>query len=114
MNVYDVPFVKPDTAQDNAPEVEHVFPPGDDVTVYPVIGEPPFDTGTDHDTVACALPSTADTPVGAPGTDTGPAMRRKTLLSEPNQMDPSIPADIDVAPPMALYGCTTIAPLMDI
>jgi hypothetical protein len=29
----------------NAPDVVHWAPPGEAVTVYPVIGEPPFDVG---------------------------------------------------------------------
>jgi len=36
-----------------------------------VIGEPPFDAGAVHDTTAWALPGTALTPVGAPGTVRG-------------------------------------------
>jgi ABC-type nitrate/sulfonate/bicarbonate transport system substrate-binding protein len=39
--------------------------------VNPVIAEPPFDTGAVQDTVANALPATAETPVGAPGTVAG-------------------------------------------
>jgi hypothetical protein len=33
-----------------------------------VITEPPFEEGAVQDTVACVLPNTPDTPVGAPGT----------------------------------------------
>ena len=33
--------------------------------------DPPSDTGAVHDTVACALPLIADTPVGDPGTVAG-------------------------------------------
>jgi len=36
-----------------------------------VIEEPPSSLGAVHDTVALALPSTAETLVGAPGTSTG-------------------------------------------
>ena len=32
VNVYAVPFVNPDTVHDNAANVEHVAPPGADVT----------------------------------------------------------------------------------
>jgi hypothetical protein len=42
-------------------------PPGVPVTVYLVMVLPPFD-GATHDTVACALPATAETLCGAPGT----------------------------------------------
>lgn len=38
------------------------------VAVYDVIGLPPLDTGAVQFTVACPLPATALTPVGAPGT----------------------------------------------
>ena len=51
VNVYAVPFVNPVTVHDNAPAVEHVLAPGDDVTTYPVIAAPPLLTGADHDTV---------------------------------------------------------------
>jgi hypothetical protein len=46
-----------------------VNPPGDEVTVKPVIGAPPVGVvGGTQDTVAPALPATALTLVGAPGT----------------------------------------------
>jgi hypothetical protein len=45
-----------------------VKPPGLEITVYPVIAEPPLLTGAANVTVAWALPAVADTPVGAPGT----------------------------------------------
>ncbi len=44
-----------------------MIPPGDEVTVYPVIGDPPLDAGATQVTVAWALPAVAETPVGAPG-----------------------------------------------
>ena len=50
VKVYAVPFVSPVTAHDNTPAVEHDPPPGDDVTVYPVIAAPPSLAGADHDT----------------------------------------------------------------
>jgi hypothetical protein len=53
---------------DKPPAVEHVFDPGDDVTAYPVTGEPPSSAGATHDTVACPFPGNAVTAVGAPGT----------------------------------------------
>ena len=67
VNVYAVPFVNPVTLTDVAPVVDPVAPPGDAVTVYPVMGEPPLEAGAVHDTVANAFPATADTAVGAPG-----------------------------------------------
>jgi len=42
-------------------------PPGLEVTVYPVIADPPSLAGAVNVTVAWASPFTADTPVGAPG-----------------------------------------------
>ena len=66
VKVYAVPLVKPDTViGDVAPEA--VIDPGFEVTVYPVIGEPPLDEGAVNETVACVSPGTAVTPVGAPG-----------------------------------------------
>jgi hypothetical protein len=48
-----------------------VCPPGDEVTVYDVIAEPPSDAGALKLTLACRSPGVADTPVGAPGTVRG-------------------------------------------
>ena len=45
-----------------------IKPPGLEVTVYPVIAEPPSLIGAVNVTVAFSYPGTADTPVGAPGT----------------------------------------------
>ena len=66
-----MPFVNPVTVHVVAPEVEHVLLPGDAVTVYPVIAEPPFEAGAVHETAACALPRTPTTPLGASGTFAG-------------------------------------------
>ena len=44
VNVYETPFVRPVTPQYPALVVQ-VKPPGDEVTVYEVIGEPPFEAG---------------------------------------------------------------------
>ena len=71
VNVYDVPFVKPDTTHDK-PAVRHVFPPGEDVTKYVDTGNDPDNAGADHDTTAEALAPTAPTEVGGPaGTGAG-------------------------------------------
>jgi hypothetical protein len=48
-----------------------VKPPGSEVTVYPVIAEPPSLAGAVNVTVACAFPAVADPIVGAPGTVDG-------------------------------------------
>ena len=46
-------------------------PPGDDVTVYPVIVLPPLEAGATKVTVAWVLPGVAAADVGAPGTVVG-------------------------------------------
>ena len=46
-------------------------PPGADVAVYEVIGDPPFEAGGVKVTAACALPAAATTSVGGPGTAAG-------------------------------------------
>jgi hypothetical protein len=66
LNVYDNPFVRPvSVAVRTLPTVTGL--PEDGVIVYPVIAEPPSDAGAVQETVADALPATAETPVGAPG-----------------------------------------------
>jgi hypothetical protein len=63
-----VPFVSPVTVQVSGPLVHpHVLLPVELVTVYATIVVPPLDAGAVHETVACALPATAMTFVGAPG-----------------------------------------------
>ena len=67
-----MPFDRPLTTQCNAPvDQVHVLPPGDEVTLYAVIAAPPVEGGACQDTVACALPPTAETVVGALGTVAG-------------------------------------------
>jgi hypothetical protein len=48
-----------------------VKPPGLEVTVYPVIAEPPLLAGAVNVIVACAFPAVAVPIVGAPGTVEG-------------------------------------------
>ncbi len=48
-----------------------VIPPGEDVTVYEVIAEPPFETGALKVTVTCPLPWVAVPMIGASGTVAG-------------------------------------------
>ena len=67
VKVYAVPLANPVTVHDVAVVVVHESAPGDEVTVYPVIGDPPFDTGAFQVTVASAFPGVALTLVGAPG-----------------------------------------------
>jgi hypothetical protein len=70
VNVYAVPFESPVIVIGEDPPVA-VNPPTLEVTVYPVIIEPPFDTGAVNEIVACPLPLIATTPVGASGTVEG-------------------------------------------
>jgi len=73
VNVYAVPLVRPDNVELTPVVVTpvHAGHAGDGAIVYPVIAEPPSLTGAVHDTTAEASPAVADTPVGAPGADTG-------------------------------------------
>ena len=77
VNVYALPFVRPETVE---PVPVVVVPPqaghaGDGVIVYPVIAEPPSETGGDQATVAELSPAAAVTAVGAPGSVTNGAPR---------------------------------------
>jgi hypothetical protein len=70
VNVMGLPFVKPSNV--TIPTFPTVIGlPTDGVTMYPVIGEPPFDAGGFQETVADPLPATTETPVGAPGAVAG-------------------------------------------
>jgi len=67
VNVYVFPLVNPvKVAVRTTPTFTTMPPP--EVTVYPVIVAPPLDAGAVQLTVAVALPETAETPVGTPGT----------------------------------------------
>jgi hypothetical protein len=69
VNVYVVPFDKPVTLIGDEPPVA-VTPPGLDVTVKPVIAEPPLLAGALNVTEALVPPvAVATTFVGAPGGD---------------------------------------------
>jgi hypothetical protein len=65
--VYRWPLVSPVTVHVVVPVVEHVAPPWEAVTVYPVTGEPPSEIGAVHDTVAPPSIGAAVTEVGGPG-----------------------------------------------
>ena len=65
-------MVRPPTVTEVAPVVEAVLKPGEDVTVYLVMADPPVVVGADHETVALALPAVALTLVGALGGVAGP------------------------------------------
>jgi hypothetical protein len=68
---YAIPFVRPVTVI-GLPVPVCVTPPGLQLTVYPVIGEPPLEAGAVKLTVACPSPPRALTPAGAPGTELPP------------------------------------------
>jgi hypothetical protein len=50
LNRYDVPFTKPVTVHEVGDVVEHVNPPGNEVTRYEAIAAPPLLVGAVHDT----------------------------------------------------------------
>ncbi len=81
VKVYVVLLVSPFTVM-GLDGLAAVMPLGLDVTVYDVIALPPFEAGAVKLTLACALPATAVTPVGAPGTvgEVGGARSAKRLL----------------------------------
>ena len=70
VNVYAVPLVSPLTMIGEAAPLV-AMPPGEDVTAYDVIGEPPFEAGGVNATPAWVLPASAPVIVGAPGTLAG-------------------------------------------
>jgi hypothetical protein len=70
VNVYVVPLVSPVTVIGLA-EPLIVILPGFEVTMYPVIGDPPVIDGGVNVTIACAFPFAAVPIVGAPGTVAG-------------------------------------------
>jgi len=70
VKVYAVPFVNPETTIGLVAPVP-VNPPGEEVTVYPVIADPPFEAGALNATETCAFPKVPTAAVGAPGTVAG-------------------------------------------
>lgn len=67
VKVYDIPLVSPVTVHEVLPVVVQVIP-DEEVTLYPVIGRPPFEPGGVQETTDCPLANdVAVTPVGAPG-----------------------------------------------
>ena len=68
-NVYWTPSVNPVTVQFSVlAEAVQVAPPGDAVTVYPVIEEPKSPVGAVHPTLTVVLPGVTVNPVGGLGT----------------------------------------------
>ena len=76
-------LVSPVTVQVSAVVVVQVFAPGDEVTVYPVIAAPPFETGAVQETTEAVLRfEPASTTVGAPGMVDGVADDEATDSTE--------------------------------
>jgi hypothetical protein len=72
VNAYDLPPGSPVIVHDRAPVVEQLLPPGDALTVYPVIGLPPSFAGAVQLTLAVpGLEYLADTASGGSGAVTG-------------------------------------------
>jgi hypothetical protein len=67
VNVYDVPFVRPETVIGEDVPVPVILP-GEEITVYPVIAPPPMLEGAVKVTDAEASPPVAVPIVGASGT----------------------------------------------
>ena len=70
VKVYVTPFVRPVIVVVELAVLE-VNPPGEDVTVYEVIAEPPLDTGAENVIVASPFPRVAVPIVGASGVVAG-------------------------------------------
>jgi hypothetical protein len=70
VKVYAILVAKPVTTRGELAPVA-VKPPGEDVTVYPVMALPPSEAGGINATLAWALPAVATGLVGAPGTVLG-------------------------------------------
>jgi hypothetical protein len=82
VNVYDVPFVNPDTVHD-ASDVSHVAPSGDASTVYSVMGEP-LAAGATHVTVTDCDAGVTALIVGASGTPNGVVVAGSLLTVSPS------------------------------
>jgi hypothetical protein len=104
VNVYGVPLTRPITVQPSVAVVQ-VAPPGDAVTVYPVIDLPPLLTGAVHETAAEALPGVADTDVGTPGAVAG-------VTAELGADGALVPAPL-VAVTVKVYGVPLTRPLTE-
>src|SRR5260221_1205730 len=66
VNVYAVPFLSPGTSTGECSPAP-IKPPGDEVTMYEVMADPPFESGAAKLTVACPSPAMARTSRGAAG-----------------------------------------------
>jgi len=79
VNVYPVPLLNPVIVIGEVDPVA-VIPPGEDVTVYDVIADPPLLAGAVNGIVACPLPAVTVPIVGAPGIVYGVTLLLAELL----------------------------------
>jgi hypothetical protein len=92
VNVYEVPFVRPDTTQLVAGDVTvHVFVLSSTVVTVYVDGVPPLPADTV--TVACPLPATA---VGVPGVPGGPGITALEAVDDPDVPSLFVAVDVNV------------------
>jgi len=98
-----VPLANPVTMQLVAvgPEAVHVNPPGLEVTVYPVIADPPLDAGIVHETVDCPDSTVPLTAVGASGVVIGVTGLERPAFPFPNAF---------VATTENVYGVPLVSP----
>src|SRR5688572_30742939 len=102
------------------------IPPGEDVTVYEVTGKPPFDAGGANATRACALPASAATAKGAPGSvagvtllegaDSGPVPTAVVALTVKVYAVPLVspPTTIGEAAPLAVMPPGEVVTMYDV
>jgi hypothetical protein len=81
VKVYAILVAKPVTTRGELAPVA-VIPPGEDVTVYPVMALPPLEEGALKATLAWALPAVATGLVGASGTVLGITVPDATEATE--------------------------------
>jgi hypothetical protein len=80
-----------------------VMLPGDEVTVYKVIGEPPLDAGAFQVMLACPFPAVATTPAGELGTVTG--------VMEFDDPDAGLVPTLSVAVTVNVYSVPLVRPV---
>ena len=94
VKVYAVPLVNPVTVIGDEEPVA-VRPPGDEVTVYPVIADPPVFVGAVKLTVALPLLPVAEILVGTPGA-VNAGVTGADALEEPPEMPPFVAVTVQV------------------
>ena len=103
VNVYEVPLVRPVTVQ-LVVAVVQVNPPGEEVTVYPVMAVPPLFDGAVHETTDWVLAApVADAPVGTCETPSG------MIAEEAEDAEPA--PDTFVAVTLNVYETPPVRPV---